>query len=85
MLRTLRVAGPGAVAGTVAGWVLAATIGGNLMTSFTFAGGRGYEATGPIGAIVGAVAGALLALLMLSRRSSTGSAGASRSTPTIAR
>ena len=85
MLRTLRVAGPGAVAGTVAGWLLAATIGGNFMPSFTFAGGRGYEATGPIGAVVGAAAGALLALLMSSHGSSTGSAGASRATPTIAR
>ena len=59
----------GAVTGWVTGFLLGATVGGTSMADFGFAGSRGYEATGPIGAIVGAVVGALLAALMAARGS----------------
>ncbi|HET8660197.1 MAG TPA: hypothetical protein VFM55_14505 [Micromonosporaceae bacterium] len=38
------------------GLVVGATIGGNWFTSFSIAGQHGYEATGLVGAVVGAVA-----------------------------
>jgi membrane protein YqaA with SNARE-associated domain len=45
----------GGVAGGVAGWLLGALYGGNYAVNFEFAGLRGYEATGQIGAIIGFV------------------------------
>jgi len=69
MLRTSLMGFLGAVAGSLAGFLLGATVGGNLMAEFEFARTRGYEATGPIGAIAGAVVGALLTALMAARRS----------------
>lgn len=39
-------------------------IGGNYLTDFEFAGGRGYEAVGNIGAIAGAAIGALFGILL---------------------
>lgn len=38
-------------------------IGGNYLTEFEFAGGRGNEAVGNIGAIAGAAIGALFGIL----------------------
>ncbi len=67
----------GALPGYIIGWITGANIGGNYFTHFTFNGVRGYEATGQIGGIVGAVlfagAGAAVALLivhLLARRKS---------------
>lgn len=44
-------------------------IGGNYFPDFEFMGGRGYEATGYLGAIIGAVAGVLLGTLLEGKRS----------------
>jgi uncharacterized membrane protein YeaQ/YmgE (transglycosylase-associated protein family) len=46
----------GAVLGVLLGGIAGANIGGNWFTSFSFAGQRGYEATGLIGAVVGGAA-----------------------------
>ncbi|HET8660202.1 MAG TPA: hypothetical protein VFM55_14530 [Micromonosporaceae bacterium] len=46
----------GALIGAVVGLVVGANIGGNWFTSFSIAGQQGYEATGLVGAVVGAVA-----------------------------
>jgi hypothetical protein len=65
MVRTV-IAGLG---GAVAGFLLGATLGGNFMADVELAGSRGYEAAGPIGAIVGAVLGVVVAAAMAARRS----------------
>lgn len=39
-------------------------IGGNYFPDFEFMSGRGYEATGYLGAIIGAVIGMLLGILL---------------------
>ncbi len=43
-------------------------IGGNLATNFTFAGNRGYEATGGIGLLVGLILGAPILVYHVGRR-----------------
>lgn len=67
----------GVFPGLIIGWITGANIGGNYFTDFTFNGVRGYEATGQIGSIIGAVlfasAGVAVALLivhLLARRKS---------------
>ena|SRR3989344_8469501 len=40
--------------------VIAALYGGNYATDFTFAGQRGYEATGALGALIGLILGGAL-------------------------
>ena len=41
----------------VVGLLVGATIGGNLAVDFQFAGNRGYEATGVVGALIGLAIG----------------------------
>lgn len=48
------------IPGAVAGLILGAFIGGNFFTGFRFAGVQGYEATGVLGAWIGAPAGLIL-------------------------
>lgn len=61
----------GAVLGTLLGLIAGANIGGNWFTSVSFAGQRGYEATGLVGAVVGGVVlGVVGVWLALSRRKS---------------
>lgn len=43
----------------VVGLYVGATIGGNMAVDFQFAGNRGYEATGVLGALFGVVGGAI--------------------------
>jgi hypothetical protein len=42
---------------TIIGLIAGATIGGNYFTEFEAFGNRGYEATGILGALIGAVLG----------------------------
>jgi hypothetical protein len=59
----------GALIGAVLGLIVGANIGGNWFTSLSIAGQHGYEATGMLGAWVGAVAlGATGLWLALRRR-----------------
>lgn len=53
--KVLVVGGVAAVLGAVLGFVAGADIGGNWFTSVTLAGRRGYEATGLLGAPIGAI------------------------------
>ena len=52
------------VIGLVIGLITGMNIGGNHFTDFKFMGGRGYEATGYLGAIIGAAVGMLLGVLL---------------------
>lgn len=56
VLRVFVVLVIGLVAGVI-GWVIAALIGGNYAEKFVFNGVRGYEATGQIGFLLGALTG----------------------------
>ena len=47
------------------GLFLGAYIGGNFAQDFTFLGVRGYEATGQLGFILGAIMGVLVSILFL--------------------
>lgn len=49
---------------SIIGLFIGVNLGGNYFTSFEFLGGRGYEATGYLGAIVGAVIGVLLGVFV---------------------
>lgn len=44
----------------IIGFFIGMNLGGNYFASFEFLGGRGYEATGYLGAIIGAAIGLLL-------------------------
>ena len=55
------------------GLFLGAYIGGNFAQDFTFIGVRGYEATGQLGFILGAIMGFLVSILFLRNRSQTSS------------
>lgn len=44
-----------AVGGGVLGFVMGANFGGNVMPDLAIGGARGYEATAPIGALLGAI------------------------------
>jgi hypothetical protein len=63
MLKTIfRVLGTlvvGFVSG-VTGWIVGALIGGNFAEQFVFNGVQGYEATGQVGFILGALLGLIL-------------------------
>jgi hypothetical protein len=61
----------GAGVGTVTGFVAGAFFGGNYATSFEFAGLRGYEATAPLGAVMGFVLFGLLGA-WIARRGASG-------------
>lgn len=50
--------------GLVIGMITGLNIGGNYYTEFEFCGGRGYEAVGYLGAIMGATIGMLLGALL---------------------
>ena len=56
LVRILIVVVIGLLAG-VFGWIMGALIGGNYAEQFVFNGVRGYEATGQIGFILGALIG----------------------------
>ncbi|WP_412739472.1 hypothetical protein [Krasilnikovia sp. MM14-A1259] len=64
------VAGAAAL-GVLLGGIVGANIGGNWYTSFSFAGQRGYEATGLIGAVVGGVALSIVGAWLALRRRRT--------------
>jgi hypothetical protein len=55
----------GAVVCGILGLIGGAYIGGNYAQDFTFIGGRGYEAAGPLGLIIGAITGGLLSLRLV--------------------
>jgi hypothetical protein len=48
----------------VIGLVVGASIGGNYAVDFEFAGNRGYEATGLLGAIIGFPVGVVVGLVL---------------------
>lgn len=54
----------GGVLLAITGLFIGMNIGGNYFASFEFMGGRGYEATGYLGAIIGAVIGVLIGILV---------------------
>jgi hypothetical protein len=58
----------GALVGGVALFVIGAFFGGNLATDFTFAGLRGYEATGIVGLLLGVVGGGVLGAQLVRKR-----------------
>jgi hypothetical protein len=58
----------GALIGAVLGLIVGANIGGNWFTSLNIAGQQGYEATGMLGAGVGAVAFGAAGLWLALRR-----------------
>lgn len=47
------------------GLFLGMNLGGNNYPNFEFMGGKGYEATGYLGAILGALIGLIIALTMI--------------------
>ena len=50
------------------GLLIGAYIGGNIAQDFTLFGVRGYEATGQLGFILGAIMGILVSILFLRNR-----------------
>jgi len=52
------------VVGLVTGLITGANIGGNYFPDFEFMSGRGWEATGYLGAIIGAGIGMILGILL---------------------
>ena len=54
----------GASSGAVLGLMVGAMLGGNLFPQFEFAGVRGYEAVGDLGALIGAAAFGALGFLL---------------------
>jgi LPXTG-motif cell wall-anchored protein len=54
--------------GAILGGFLGANFGGNFAPDFEFAGTRGYEATGPIGTLLGAALFAGCGSLLARRR-----------------
>ena len=69
ILRVLAVIVIGSVCG-ITGMILGALIGGNFAEQVVFNGVRGYEATGQIGLILGALAGLISGLWFLIQRRS---------------
>ena len=53
----------------ILGWLVGAYIGGNFAQTFLFNGVRGYEATGQLGFIIGAILGITLSSFILFIRS----------------
>lgn len=66
---SLRVAAAlvAALGGAALGFLMGANFGGNYATDFQLGGARGYEATAPIGALLGAVPMALVGYMGASR------------------
>lgn len=54
----------GGVLLAITGLFIGMNIGGNYFANFVFMGGRGYEATGYLGAIIGAIVGIYLGILV---------------------
>jgi len=54
----------------VIGLIIGTLIGGNFATDFTFNGVRGYEATGQLGFIIGALTGMIVSWWYLFKRKS---------------
>ena len=52
---------------TIVGLLVGMTIGGNFFVDFEFLGGRGYEAMGTLGSIVGFVLGVVLTIFIILR------------------
>lgn len=69
ILRVLGVLVIGFVS-SIIGWILGALIGGNFAEQIVFNGVRGYEATGQIGFILGALAGLISGWWFLIKRKS---------------
>ena len=67
VLRIIAVIGITLVSGII-GLVIGALIGGSYAQDFVFDGVRGYEATGQLGFILGAVAGLFLSVWFIVRR-----------------
>lgn len=53
------------VTGMIIGSFIGMDLGGNAYSDFVFNGGRGYEAVGQIGAIIGGLIGAVCGLLLV--------------------
>lgn len=69
VLRVLAVISVGIIAG-ILGWITGALIGGNFAEQFVFNSVRGYEATGQIGFILGALIGLASSWWFLFKRNS---------------
>ena len=67
VLRVFAVIVIGIVAGVI-GWILGALIGGNFAEQFVFNGVQGYEATGQVGFILGALTGLISSWRFLVKR-----------------
>ena len=52
----------------ILGWIFGALIGGNFAEQFVFNGVQGYEATGQVGFILGALLGLVLGWRFLIKR-----------------
>jgi hypothetical protein len=70
ILRVVAVMIIGLICGVI-GLILGALIGGNYAQQFVFNGVQGYEATGQIGLILGAVTGLILGWRLLIKRKSS--------------
>lgn len=67
-MRRIWVAGAAALVGALIGLGAGVFVGGNYAPGFEFAGQRGYEATGVVGAALGALSCAILASILLRER-----------------
>jgi len=67
MLRVFAVIVIGLISAVI-GLIIGALIGGNFAEQFVFNGVRGYEATGQIGFILGALIGLILSWRLLFKR-----------------
>ena len=68
ILKSITVIASGLFFGAV-GLVLGAYIGGNFAQDFALFGVRGYEATGQLGFILGAIMGVIVSISFLRNRS----------------
>ena len=71
-LRIFAVIVIGIISGAI-GMIIGALIGGNYAEQFVFNGGQGYEATGQIGFILGALMGLIAGWWFLLKRKSMSS------------
>ncbi|WP_160723715.1 hypothetical protein [Bacillus sp. USDA818B3_A] len=74
----------GALTGMMIGFFIGMDLGGNFFIDIRFIGLRGYEAVGPIGAIIGGILGVLLGFLltrMIARNNGTRKSNGSFSSP----
>lgn len=69
VLRVISVIFIGFASGVI-GWIIGALTGGNFTEQFVFNGVRGYEATGQIGSILGALIGLISSWRLLFKRKS---------------